>query len=405
MKPWVRWTVGAGSALVVVGIVVVGSHGSRTPPAPVPPVPLASLSASTTSADQTTVVFAMGKFDDLSNTFYELFTHQAGTTTWALATPPGVADNGGLVVGSSAAGSLTAGFLPSVDLTFSVLAHSIDGGAHWSPGDIPGTLAANPDALATGADGWVAAVLARPSRSVVVSDPVTTRWQRVVLARQLAGVTARCLVDGITAVAVTSANGPVVGAGCAHSVAVGLFVPTGPLPSGAVAPPVGAKWSLVGPVFGGRTPSATSVVRLEAGPTGSTGLARADVDGAIELMGLWGDAEATGGAGFTGSPVLTVPSGWSLLSTGIGGGGGRGVTVLVGSGASRRVETTDGPGQPWMRLAPAPAGTTAVATIGNETVAFVPSGTSLTIWSTTSGATSWTRVGRQSVPLPYGSSG
>ena len=142
MKPWVRWTVGAGSALVVVGIVVVGSHGSRTPPAPVPPVPLASLSASTTSADQTTVVFAMGKFDDPSNTFYELFTHQAGTTTWALATPPGVADNGGLVVGSSAAGSLTAGFLPSVDLTFSVLAHSIDGAltgvpvtflARWPP--------------------------------------------------------------------------------------------------------------------------------------------------------------------------------------------------------------------------------------------------------------------------------
>ena len=405
MKPWARWTVGVGSALVVVGIVVVGSQGSGITPATVANVPPATLSASTTTADQTTVVFAMGKFDEPANTFYELFTHKDGDTAWKLATPPGVADNGGLVVGSGAAGSLTAGFLPSADLTFSVLAHSVDGGAHWTPGDIPGTLAAVPDALATGVDGRVAAVLARPDQAVIESDPVTKMWQRVVLPNQLDRATSRCGVSAITAVAVTSANVPVVGAGCAHSSAVGLFVSKGPPPSGAVAPPTGAKWSLVGPVFGGRTPSATSVVRLEAGLTGITGLAKGDVDGAVELMGLWGDTGATGGIGFTGSPALVLPSGWSLLSSGIGGGGGRGVTVLVGSGASRRVETTDGPGQPWVRLATAPTGTTAVATVGNVTDAFVPSGTSLTVWSTTSGATSWTRVGRQSVPLPYGSSG
>ena len=392
MKPWARWTVGAGSALVVVGIVVVGSHGSGITPATVANVAPATLSASTTTADQTTVVFAMGKFNEPANTFYELFTHKDGDTAWKLATPPGVADNGGLVVGSAAAGSLTAGFLPSADLTFSVLAHSVDGGAHWNPGDIPGTLAAVPDALATGVDGRVAAVLAGPTQAVIESDPVTKRWQRVVLPKQLDRVTPRCGVSAITAVAVTSANAPVVGAGCAHSSAVGLFVS-------------GGGWHFVGPAFGGQNPSSTSVIRLEAGPTGITGLAKGDVDGAVELMGLWGDTGATGGFGFTGSPALVLSSGWSLLSSGIGGGGGRGVTVLVGSGASRRVETTDGPGQPWVQLASVPDGTTAVATIGNETEAFVPSGTSLTVWSTTSGATSWTRVGRQSVPLQYGSSG
>ena len=86
MKPWARWTVGVGSALVVVGIVVVGSQGSGITPATVANVPPATLSASTTTADQTTVVFAMGKFDEPANTFYELFTHKDGDTAWTLPT-------------------------------------------------------------------------------------------------------------------------------------------------------------------------------------------------------------------------------------------------------------------------------------------------------------------------------
>ena len=55
-------------------------------------------------------------------------------------------------------------------------------------------------------------------------------------------------------------------------------------------------------------------------------------------------------------------------------------------------------------LAHPPAGTTAVAGIGDETDAFVPSGSHLAVWTTSPGATSWVPVARLTVPIQYGSS-
>ena len=75
----------------------------------------------------------------------------AGPATWRLATPPGVADNGGLVVTGTGGASLLTGFVPSQDLTFSPLAATSDNGASWSPaGPVNPGLADAPDALAAG---------------------------------------------------------------------------------------------------------------------------------------------------------------------------------------------------------------------------------------------------------------
>ena len=69
--------------------------------------------------------------------------------TWKLVTPPGVADNGGLVASAGGANSLTVAVRPSQDLVFSPLAATANGGASWSAGGpINAAVAASPGALA-----------------------------------------------------------------------------------------------------------------------------------------------------------------------------------------------------------------------------------------------------------------
>jgi len=81
------------------------------------------------------------------NQFWELFTRQAGSAQWQLVTPPGVADNGGLVA-TGAGASITVAFRPSQGLTFSPLAATTDGGKAWATGLLDAPVARVPDALA-----------------------------------------------------------------------------------------------------------------------------------------------------------------------------------------------------------------------------------------------------------------
>jgi hypothetical protein len=104
------------------------------------------VSAVSTSTDSW-VTLPMGDLSDPSTTFWELFHAASGSSHWSLVTPPGVADNGGLVQ-SSSAGAALVGVLPSDLLRFSPLAQSADGGGSWVPAFLPGALAPVPDALA-----------------------------------------------------------------------------------------------------------------------------------------------------------------------------------------------------------------------------------------------------------------
>ena len=66
------------------------------------------------------------------NNFWQLFVRPAGTTRWKLVTPPGVADNGGLVLADGGQ-SLVTGFRPSQYLTYSPLIATRDGGRPGHP--------------------------------------------------------------------------------------------------------------------------------------------------------------------------------------------------------------------------------------------------------------------------------
>jgi hypothetical protein len=337
----------------------------------------------------------MGHLSDPANTFYELFERPAGGSTWSLRTPPGVADNGGLVVGASDSGALTAGFLPSADLTFSVLAQSLIGGTTWSPGNVPSALAPDPDALATGPSGEVVAVLAGSAGKVVSSDSGMASWHSIGSVAALTGLMPGCPVTAVTAVAVTGSGSPVIGARCANSPVVGLFTP-------AAAP---GTWSSIGGVYAVSGPSTTTVLRLHTWSQGMSALVEQSTTGGTRIVGEWVSGPTPSATGTHGSTPLSVPNGWSIRATAVGGGTGAGLTVLLGadSGSALRVESVGGPGQPWVQTAAPPSGTTAVAAVGTETDAFVPTGSQLAIWTTTP-AGGWIRAARMTVPIQYGSS-
>lgn len=394
-------------ALVVVAVVLIVLlvSVSNTPTVTVPTVPLQGPPApsSSTTPALATAVLAMGTLSDPANTFYELFDRPTGASGWTLATPPGVADNGGLVVGPSSSGAVTAGFLPAADLTFSVLATRPAGSTQWSPGDAPGTLAAEPDALATGPSGQIAAVQKGSGTPVEAQAPGAMSWHGLTTAAALTGASGGCRVTRITSVAVTASGVPYVGARCTGT-EVGIFVPTDPSASStsALTAPAGG-WTRSGPILGSSGVSATTVLRLQADGDGVSGLVEGSASGRSSLVGVWGGT----GSGIVASPTsLTVPSGWSVLATatgGSGGGDGQGLAVLLGSSSSLRLTGVAGPGQPWVSYATPPAGTTAVALVGGEADAFAPSGSTLHVWAAT-GTGPWHQVAQLTVPIQYGSS-
>jgi hypothetical protein len=156
----------------------------------------------------------------------------------------------------------------------------------------------------------------------------------------------------------------------------------------------------VGPVLtAGRAGTAT-VARLESTPGGAAGLAVVQSSSGSSLVAFW-----TVGAldGWVESRPTTVPAGWTLESTMVGDGQ-RGVTVLLASGIRRRIEQVAGGGSAWTTLPSAPAGTDAVATVGDETDAFVPSGSRLAVWAWSPTSPTWSRTAVITVPIQYGSS-
>ena len=183
-----------------------------------------------------------------------------------------------------------------------------------------------------------------------------------------------------------------VGTRCEDSTRAGLLVSDG---SGG--------WVSAGPAMGTSTPATTEVIRLAAGTDGVSALAeRTDAAGS-SLVAAWGPGAAR--SAFASSRPYTVPAGWSVLATALGGGSGQNVTVLLSSGAARRLVSVAQPGGSWATVPTPPTGTSAVAAVGSEFDAFVPAGSHLAVWSLTAGSSAWSLTARLSVPIQYGSSG
>ena len=124
----------------------------------------------------------------------------SGSSSWRLVTPPGVADNGGLVASAGGARSLTIAVRPSRDLVFSPLAATANGGTSWSTGGpVNAAVAASPGAFA--ADGSYLAALLSDGTIETSSDAGAT-WSTLAQPGAIAASPAAKGCDG--AVRVTS---------------------------------------------------------------------------------------------------------------------------------------------------------------------------------------------------------
>ena len=137
-------------------------------------------------------------------------------------TPPGVADNAGLVVAGASDGTLTAGFVPGQQLRFTPLAMSKDDGAHWSQGLLPAGLVAAPSALAALPGGRLLAITGRGAEE---SGAGGTGWTSLVTLRALADSPAgrSCGLVSLTAAAAGPSGTVLLGGDCTRPGAVGIF--------------------------------------------------------------------------------------------------------------------------------------------------------------------------------------
>ena len=75
----------------------------------------------------TWAITVMGGSVAAHNNFWQLFVRPARSSQWKLVTPPGVADNGGLVAAAASGGPLITAIRPSQFLTYTPLATTRDG--------------------------------------------------------------------------------------------------------------------------------------------------------------------------------------------------------------------------------------------------------------------------------------
>jgi hypothetical protein len=332
-------------------------------------------------------VVPMGGASAQENNFWQVFVRPARAARWRLATPAGVADNGGLVVASTGARSLVTGFRPSQALTFSPLADTADAGAHWSQGalvspglaDVPGALAAGPgDRLIALTDGGGAEAGTR------LGETWTTLASEAVLARTAAG--RACGLTGLTAAAFTASAAPLLGGSCAKPGTAGIFALRG------------GTWRAAGPTL----PAALAgrdlqVLRLGRAGAGLTALLTFAHGAAAGIIVAWSD---DGGSRWALSPVLQTGR-LRIRSVSLWGGGGAGVVLTGNRGA-----TIAGPAAAWTALPSLPAGTATLAQgPAGQVDALAAAHSTMADWRLGAGAAGWSELQLIRVAIPDGSSG
>jgi hypothetical protein len=383
----------APAAVAAGGGLLAGCSSTQAPaPAPAPPAATAPLATSLAQAGgQAWAIVAMGGSAAGDNSFWEVFTRPAGSTQWALVTPPGVADNGGLVAAvPSAAQGLDIAVRPSQNLTFSPLALTGNGGKTWDTGLVDAPVAAVPDALALGG-GRMLVLLG--NGAIDQAPASATAWTRFAAPGAIAASAAGhgCQVTALTAVSLTAAGTPLVGASCARPGIAGIFTPAG------------SSWQATGPSLTGRLAGEpVKVLRLPAGGgagtsgAGTVALLQAGSGDTASLLAAW----TTDGTHWTVSPPLSA-NGAQVLSSGAGPGSTAAWVLLSGG----RAATIAGPGAAWRSLSTAPHGTAVLAPGpgGALDALAVSGGSSLTVFRLTP-AGAWQQTQAISVPVQLGSS-
>lgn len=361
------------------------AHQSGGPSRPVQPP---SLSTSLVTTTGTWAVAVMGGPAAEHNNFWQLFVRPAAGTRWKLVTPPGVADNGGLVLAATGGQSLITGFRPSQYLTYTPLTVTGNSGRAWSPaGPLNGALANVPDALAAApATGRLLALLANGTAKLAA--PGYTRWNTLASQRMLATTPPgrHCGLTRLTAAGFTPTGTPLLAGTCSRPGTAGIFAASN------------QTWGAAGP----RLPAPlarqpVTVIRLTRTASRITALLKAGNGPADSLIAAW---SADSGRRWTVSPPLPL-HGATLSSTSFGLAGAAGV-VLSGN----RAEALTRAGAAWQSLPALPPGTaTLAARPAGGFDALAVHHTRLTIWRLRSGAATWHTTQVINVPIQFGSSG
>ncbi len=350
------------------------------------------LDGSLVTATGTWAVLKMGHLDQLANSFWQLFVlHRAGSR-WSLVTPPGFADNGGLVVTPNEGTSLVTGFPANQLNHFSPLAATSDGGRTWAPGVLGEGLASVPDAMAASTNGDMLALVGRQASSILWSSGNLSDWHTLASEKSIAtsAFSRTCAVAGLTAVSFASGGLPIVGAKCSHAGNVGIFEHAD------------GTWRSFAPRLPASMSHATThVVRLMS----SSGIVSAIIAaGTRSRTALFAARLLPGQSHWAVSGALIVPKSVQVLSSGTSSSGG-GVFVAVSSGTSERVEVQATSNSSWVQLPAVPNGTGTVAfTPDGRVDALVPRDSVLTDYTLEASQGKWERSQLIRVPIQYGSS-
>ena len=352
----------------------------------VPSGPL-SLDTSLVTAAGTWAVAVMGGSPAQHNNFWQLFARPAGSPDWKLVTPPGVADNGGLVLADTGGRSLIAGFRPSQYLAFTPLTVTRDGGQAWSSGSpLDAALANVPDALAAAPGGGRMLALLTGGTAKLTATGGTS-WATLASQRSLAATPPgrRCGLQNLTAIAFSPAGVPLLAGTCGHPGTAGIFASRH------------GTWQAAGP----RLPAALahqtiSVLRLTTTANRTTALLTAGTGPAASLLAAW---SADDGRHWALSPPFRLNNA-TLTSTSFAAG----AATIVLSG--NRAETVSGAGASWRSLPALPPGTATLASgSAGGFDALAVHRTRLTVWHLAAGATTWRTAQTINVPIQFGSSG
>ena len=389
---------GAGLALAA-GLAACGGNAPApavAPPAVSEPV---SLSTSIASPGATWATLVMGGSAAANDNFWQLFVRPAGEGTWRLVTPPGVADNGGLVM--AAGGTVTVGFRPSIMLAFTPFTASSDNGQTWNSGNpIYGVLASVPGALA--ADPGSGRLLALLKNGVLRSGTLAgTNWTQVASLGQLAKTPAgrQCGLISLTGTGYTPSGVPLLAGACARPGQVGLLADqagtwalTGPALPGALAgQPV--RVLALGRYPGTRAASGTAglAVVLEVGPPESA-----------SLVTIW---SADNAVHWQASAPHRLPAGARPTAISFGPAGLVAVVLAGGASGAESGLAIAGAGTAWRALPKLPAGTeTLAAGLDGSIQALAADRSLFTVWQAGPGGV-WTRTQTMNIPIQYGSSG
>jgi hypothetical protein len=380
-----RTAIAVASLAVPLVLAACGSSAPTQPPSTPATPPAVPLETSLTTTGGTWATVVMGGSAAQHNNFWQLFERTGASSRWKLVTPPGTADNGGLVLAPTGGPVLIAAFRPSQGLTYTPLIRTADGGQAWSSlSPLDAALIGTPDSLASQpSTGGLLALTGHGTAEESTDNGA--RWTTLTTLHALAATPAgrSCGLTGVTAAAYTPSGTPLLAGTCSRSGVVGVFAAAG------------QGWAAAAPVLpaslAGRP---VSVLRLVTIGSQSTALLAAGNGRDPALLVAW---SSDGGLRWTVSPVLRLGGdGTPAASFGTGQTatvvmpGGRGAVIAAGRW---HVLPALPPGT--ATLAPGPSGVTEALAVHRGT---------LTIWELGGGAASWAKVQAISVPIEYGSS-